>query len=72
MATLPSIGGLHEYTVQEKLNKMAVDLITITPTIQNSDTDATGDVLFDSIEIPNAVSVDGGSSLLQSVAVFHK
>jgi len=63
---------LHKYTVAEKLNKMDVDLITVTPTVQNSDTDAAGDLLFDSLEIENAVAVSGGSGILQSVNVFHK
>tara|TARA_R100000458_G_C8235041_1_gene215637 strand:+ start:97 stop:624 length:528 start_codon:yes stop_codon:yes gene_type:complete len=64
--------GLHKYTVQEKLNKMDVDLISVTPQVQNSDTDANGDLIFDSSEILNAVAVNGGSSILQSVSVFHK
>jgi|10_taG_2_1085330.scaffolds.fasta_scaffold08936_6 hypothetical protein len=64
--------NLHNYSVQEKLNKMDIDLITVTPTVQNSDTDADGDLLFDSLEIENAVAVSGGSSILQSVNVFHK
>ena len=64
--------NLHNYSVQEKLNKMDVDLITITPAVQNDDTDASGDLLFDSTTIGNAVAVNGGSSILQSVTVFHK
>ena len=35
---------LHKYTVAEKLNKMDVDLITVTPTIETSTIDA-NDVL---------------------------
>ena len=64
--------NLQGSTVQEKLNKMAVDLITVTPTVQTSDTDADGDLLFDALEIPYAVAENGGSSILQSVNVFHK
>ena len=63
---------LHKYTVAEKLNKMDVDLITVIPTVQTGTTDADGDLLFDSLEIENAVAVPGGSSILQSVSVFHK
>ena len=44
------------YSAAEKLNKMDVDLITVTPTIETSTIDA-GDVLFNPVEIPYAVSV---------------
>ena len=63
---------LSKYSVGEKLNKMEVDLITVIPTVQTGTTDADGDLLFDAVEIPNAVAIDGGSSILQSVSVFHK
>ena len=63
---------LHKYTVAERLNKMDVDLITVTPTVSTGSTDAAADLLFDSLEIENAVAVPGGSSILQSVSVFHK
>ena len=56
----------------KKLNQMNVDLITVTPEVQNSDTDASGDLLFDALEIPNAVADKGGSAILQSINVFHK
>ena len=64
--------NLSAYTVAEKINKMDVDLITVIPTVQTGTTDADGDLLFDALEIPNAVSVNGGSSILQSVSIFHK
>ena len=64
--------NLRSYTSEERLNKMDVDLITVTPTISSGDTDADADLLFDSLEIPNAVSINGGSAILQSVSVFHK
>jgi hypothetical protein len=64
--------NLQGSTVQEKLNKMAVDLITVIPTVQTGSTDADGDLLFDALEIPYAVSENGGTSILQSVNVFHK
>ena len=60
---------LQNYTVQEKLNKMDVDLITINPTIETSTIDA-HDVLFNPTEITNAVSVDDGVSILQSICVI--
>ena len=62
---------LHNYTVQEKLNKMDVDLITITPTIETSSIDA-HDVLFNPIEIPNAVAVNEGTSILQSICLIDQ
>ena len=63
---------IHKYTVQEKLNKMDIDLITVTPTVSTGSTDADADLLFDSLEIENAVSALGGRAILQSVSVFHK
>ena len=54
---------LHNYSVQEKLNKMDVDLIDVAMT---TDADATGEVLALVTEIPNAVSVKGGTAILQS------
>ena len=62
---------LHNYTVQEKLNKMDVDLITVTPTIETSTIDA-HDVLFNPIEIPNAVAVNDGTSILQSICLIDQ
>ena len=60
------------YSAAERLNKMDVDLITVIPTISTGSTDAAGDLLFDALEIPNCVSVNGGTSLLHSIGVFHK
>ena len=57
---------LHNYSVQEKLNKMDIDLIDVSV---DTDADAVGEVLALVTEIPNAVAVPGGSALLQS-AVF--
>jgi hypothetical protein len=64
--------NLKKYSVVEKLNKMDVDVISVTPTISSGSTDADADILFDALEIPNAVAVDGGTSLLHSIGVFHK
>ena len=60
--------GLHKYTVQEKLNKMDVDLIDITvkPDVDNGAAMASGDFMFPLVEIPNAVAVNGGTAILQS------
>jgi hypothetical protein len=60
---------IHKYTVQERLGKMDVDLITINPTIETSTIDA-HDVLFNPTEITNAVSVNDGVSILQSICVI--
>lgn len=57
-----------KYTVQEKLNKMDVDLIdvTVTPDNANGGGMDVGDFMFPMVEIPNAVSVNGGTAILQS------
>jgi len=62
---------LHGNTVQEKLNKMAVDLIDVTLT---TDAEAIGnnEVIAQSIEIENAVSVKGGAGILQSVMILDE
>ena len=56
---------LHKYTVAEKLNKMDVDIIDITATLTTDGT--SGDLMFDVTEIANAVAVNAGSGILQSV-----
>ena len=63
---------LHNYSVQEKLNKMDVDLIDVTVNLDNANTGAyaDGDVLFPVTEIPNAVAVNGGSAILQSASII--
>ena len=55
---------LQKYTVQEKLNKMDVDIIDITATLTGDGT--SGDLMFDTTEIEKAVAVDAGSGILQS------
>ena len=62
---------IHGYTVQERLGKMDIDLITVTPTCDASGTNV-NDVLFDYIEIPNAVSVPGGSAIIQSIQLLDE
>lgn len=59
---------IFKYSTNERLGKMDVDLIDVTvePDVDNTGAGAVGDLLFKVTEIPNAVSVDGGSSILQS------
>jgi len=62
---------IRKYVVIERLGKMDVDIITVTPTIETSTIDA-NDVLFNPVEITNAVSVEGGRSLLHSVCLIDQ
>ena len=65
---------LYDYTVQERLNKMIVDVIDITvkPDADNNGTMQAGDFMFPLVEIPNAVPVPGGTAILQSCcAIIH-
>ena len=57
---------LRQYAVVEKLNKMDVDLIDVTLTT-DGEAHADNDVIAQSIEIPNAVAVKGGSAIIQSI-----
>ena len=59
---------LRQYSVQEKLNKMDVDIIDITATLTGDGT--SGDLMFDTKEIENAVAVNGGSGILQSAVAI--
>jgi hypothetical protein len=61
---------IHHWTVQEKLNKMDVDLIDVTPTVDDS-AHAAADLLFNPTVITDAVSVDGGTGIIQSIAVAN-
>ena len=60
-----ALTNLHNYSVQEKLNKMDVDLIDVVcaPDADNGGAGTVGDLLFQVTEIPNAVAVKGGSAL---------
>lgn len=60
---------LTQYTEQEKLNKMQVDLIDVDITLPSGNT-ADGDVLFLPQTIENAVPEDGGYCMIQSVALI--
>ena len=58
-----------KYTVQEKLNKRDLDVITITtPSIT---TDGIGELAILPQEIANAVAVPGGSAILQTCLVYN-
>ena len=59
---------LHNYTVQEKLNKMDVDLIDATLTTVAAAV-ATDEVISQGIEIENAVAVNGGTAIIQSIVL---
>ena len=63
---------LHNYSVQEKLNKMDIDLIDVTVEVDVGNVGAytAGDVMFAVTEIPNAVPVNGGVALLQSCSAI--
>tara|TARA_Y100000034_G_scaffold127926_1_gene181617 strand:- start:510 stop:1013 length:504 start_codon:yes stop_codon:yes gene_type:complete len=60
---------LRQYAVIERLGKMDVDLIDVDLV---TDTDATADngVISNPVEIANAVSVNAGTSILQSVQLI--
>lgn len=58
-------------TAREKLNSMAVDLIDVTLTT-DAEAHADNDVIAQSIEIPNAVAVTGGSAIIQSIMVLDE
>ena len=62
---------LRKYAVVERLNKMAVDLITVTLTT-DAEAIANGEIIAQSIEIPNAVSVMGGSAIIQSAILLDE
>ena len=61
--------NLRAYSVDGRLNKMDVDLIDVDLV---TDTDATADngVISNPVEIANAVSVNAGTSILQSVQLI--
>ena len=61
---------LHQYTVQEKLNKMDIDLIDVTLTT-DAETIADDAVIAQRIELENITAVKGGSCLLQSITLIN-
>ena len=60
---------LNKYQTMERLGKMDVDLIDVDPVCEAA-SNADGDVIFTFTEIPNAVSVPGGSCLLHSIQLL--
>ena len=58
--------NIHDFTVQERLGKMAVDLIDVTLTT-TAGTHGNNTVVSQAIEIPNAVAVTGGTAIIQSI-----
>ena len=62
---------LRKYAVIEKLNKMEVDLIDVTLTT-DAEAHADNDVIAQSIEIANAVAVEGGSAIIQSIMLLDE
>ena len=60
---------LHKYTVQEKLNKMDIDVIT-NDLVLHGNACSNNEVIFQEDEIENAVAVPGGSCILQSVGLL--
>lgn len=60
---------IHGRTVVEKINSMDVDLIGSTPDIAEA-TYSNGDLMAEGETISNAVSVKGGSCILQSITAI--
>tara|TARA_R100000458_G_scaffold55592_1_gene59683 strand:- start:1472 stop:1975 length:504 start_codon:yes stop_codon:yes gene_type:complete len=61
--------SLIKYSTSEKLNKMDVDLITVSPDIAEA-TYSDGDLMAEQETISNAASVSGGSCILQSISAI--
>lgn len=62
--------NLGRFSAAERLNSMTVDLIDVEPTVDTSAYTA-GDLMFNPIEITNAVAVTGGTAIIQSIAVAN-
>ena len=60
---------LRQYAVIERLGKMDVDLIDV-DLVTDTDTTADNGVISNPVEIANAVSVNAGTSILQSVQLI--
>tara|TARA_R100001594_G_scaffold13276_4_gene28742 strand:- start:5643 stop:6203 length:561 start_codon:yes stop_codon:yes gene_type:complete len=57
-------------SADKKLNQMKMDVISLNMTT-DVETHADNDAITQAIEIPNAVSVKGGSAIIQSIVVFN-
>tara|TARA_R100000458_G_C8200363_1_gene191108 strand:+ start:355 stop:861 length:507 start_codon:yes stop_codon:yes gene_type:complete len=60
---------IFKYSTNERLSKMDVDLIDVA-TVADTEAHADGDVIVQSVEIPNAASVEGGSGIIQSIMLL--
>ena len=58
---------INKYSARGRLGRMDVDMIDISATLTGDGT--SGDVMFVTTEIPNAVSVTGGRALLHSAVI---
>ena len=56
--------NIKKYSIQQKLNKMDVDVISVDVAVQSSQS---LDLMYEPTEIPNAVAVPGGTCIIQSV-----
>tara|TARA_Y100001937_G_scaffold94444_1_gene128095 strand:+ start:28 stop:534 length:507 start_codon:yes stop_codon:yes gene_type:complete len=63
--------SLGRFSAAERLNAMAVDLIDVALTRTGTSV-ADGQVISESIEIPNAVAVTGGSAIIQSIILHNR
>ena len=61
--------NIKKYSTQEKLNRMAVDLIKSAPDIGEA-TYQNGDLMTEGETISNAVAVKGGECILQSISAI--
>ena len=59
---------LTKYSVQKKLNRMDINIIDISATLTGDGT--SGDLMFDTTEIANAVTIATGTGILQSVVAI--
>jgi len=60
---------IRQYSVQERLGKMDVDVITLTPATTTAECVA-GDVIFQADELPNMVSVPAGTCMVHSIGIL--
>ena len=60
---------IRQYRVQERLGKMDVDVITLTPSTTTAEC-VVGDVIFQADELTNLVSVPAGTCIVQSIGVL--
>ena len=60
---------IFKYSTNERLGKMDVDVITLTPDTA-TEACSDGEVIFQADELPNIVSVNGGTCIVQSIGVL--